>query len=256
MSRVVAGTPRPRTAPRPAWTRWAGSLGVVLGVYAVLIGASAWWLGRTPPPAASVAAEALQVELAPRAEAPPAPPTDVAQGPLQQAQHRAQPTPQPTPALRLPSQDQPDAQAAPLPDTSSDPQRPADLHNLDQTQAPPEVQATAGERYAAVQTTAGQRSTAQATWQALLLGHLEQHRRYPATAQRLRQQGVAYVRFAVDRHGTASNIRLGQGSGHPLLDAETLATVSRSSPVPVPPPEIEGDPVEVMVPVAFFIRPR
>lgn len=94
------------------------------------------------------------------------------------------------------------------------------------------------------------------TWQGVLLGHLEQHRRYPRAAERLRQQGVAYVRFAVDRQGNARNIRIGQSSGHPLLDAETLDTVRRGSPVPPPPPEIGGDPVEVMVPVAFFIRRR
>ncbi len=45
-------------------------------------------------------------------------------------------------------------------------------------------------------------------------------------------------------------------AGHPLLDAETLATVRGGSPVPAPPPEIGGDPVEVMVPAAFFIRWR
>ncbi len=47
-------------------------------------------------------------------------------------------------------------------------------------------------------------------------------------------------------------------AGHPLLDAETLATVRGGGPVPAPapPPEIGGDPVEVMVPAAFFIRRR
>lgn len=49
-------------------------------------------------------------------------------------------------------------------------------------------------------------------------------------------------------------------AGHPLLDAETLATVRGGgpvpAPVPAPPPEIGGDPVEVMVPAAFSIRRR
>ena len=236
--------------------RWAGSLGIVLATYAIGIGAMLWWIGRAPPAPASAPPEALRVELAAVAEAPPVPPTDIAQGPSQQEQHRPKPEPQPLRAPVLPPQPHPDgeevAQRMPPPPE----QTPSDQHNVDQTLAPPEVQAKATQRYAAPQTMTGQRSDAQVTWQGLLLGHLEQHRRYPRGAERLRQQGVAYVRFAVDRQGNASNIRIGQSSGHPLLDAETLDTVRRGSPVPAPPPEIGGDPVEVMVPVAFFIRRR
>lgn len=186
---------------RAGQARWAGSLGIVLGTYAIGIAATLWWIGRAPPAPASAP------EVAQRTPPPPE-------------------------------------------------QTPSDQHNVDRTLAPPDVQAKATQRYAAPQTMAGQRSDAQVTLQGLLLGHLAQHRRYPRGAERLRQQGVAYVRLAVDRQGNARNIRIGQSSGHPLLDAETLDTVRRGSPVPAPPPEIGGDPVQVMVPVAFFIRRR
>lgn len=244
------------SAGRAGHARWAGSLGIVLAIYAISIAATLWWMGRAPTAPASAPPEALMLELAPVAEAPPVPPTDIAQGPSQQEQHRPTPEPQPVRALALPPQPHPDGEAVAQRMPPPTEQTPSDAHNVDQTLAPPDVQATTAQRYAAPQTMAGQRSDAQVTWQGLLLGHLEQHRRYPRGAERLRQQGVAYVRFAVDRQGNARNIRIGQSSGHPLLDAETLDTVRRGSPVPAPPPEIGGDPVEVMVPVAFFIRRR
>jgi protein TonB len=244
------------SAARAEHLRWVGSLGIVLAAYALGIGATVWWIARAPPPP-SAPPDSLMVELAPIAEALTVPHTDMAQGPAQQEQHRPEPEPRPVPALDLPPQPHPDGEeTARRSPPQAELETPSDLHNVAQTLAPPDVQAKDGQRYAAQQTLAGQRSADQATWQGLLLGHLEQHRRYPRAAERLRQQGVVYVRFAVDRNGNTSHLRIGQSSGHPLLDAETLETVSRSSPVPAPPAEITGDPVEVMVPVAFFIRRR
>ncbi|QCW26404.1 energy transducer TonB [Lysobacter enzymogenes] len=120
----------------------------------------------------------------------------------------------------------------------------------------PDLSAPAATTYAAPQSVSGRRDDAVAQWQNLLLGHLEKFRRYPRQAQRLNQQGVAYVRFAVDRGGAVSQIRIGRSSGYPALDAGTLETVRLAAPVPAPPAQIQGDPVEVMVPVAFFIRGR
>jgi len=80
-------------------------------------------------------------------------------------------------------------------------EQPADAVNVAQTLAPPDVQAPPSDRYAAAQTLAGAQQAAVVTWQGLLLGHLERHRRYPHSAERLRQQGVAYVRFAVGPAG-------------------------------------------------------
>jgi protein TonB len=127
--------------------------------------------------------------------------------------------------------------------------------NVAQTSAPPQVAADAAARYTAPQTTAGERSRAEATWEGRLLGHLQKHRRYPRQAERLRQQGVVYVRFAVARDGAVS-VEAGRSSGFALLDQETLDTVQRASPVPAPPAEVAGDPVQVMVPVSFFLRGR
>ena len=93
-----------------------------------------------------------------------------------------------------------------------------------------------------------------ATWQAQLLAWLERHKRYPRVAQEQRQQGVASLRFALDRQGRVLSFRLDKSSGFTLLDEEVLELIQRAQPVPAPPPEIPGDRIEVAVPVAFMLK--
>ena len=93
-----------------------------------------------------------------------------------------------------------------------------------------------------------------ATWQAQLLSWLERHKRYPRVAQEQRQQGVASLRFALDRQGRILSFRLDKSSGFTLLDEEVLELIQRAQPVPAPPPEIPGDRIEVLVPVAFSLK--
>ncbi|MDH1123289.1 energy transducer TonB, partial [Stenotrophomonas maltophilia] len=186
--------------------------------------------------------------------APPVPPREVATGPLQQQQQRQAPKPALREQPEAPVQPQGDLPPPRTPEPTPSPDV-ADA-NVAQTSAPPQVAADAAARYTAPQTTAGERSRAEASWEGRLLGHLQKHRRYPRQAERLRQQGVVYVRFAVARDGAVSGLKLGRSSGFALLDQETLDTVQRASPVPAPPAEVAGDPVDVMVPVSFFLRGR
>lgn len=234
--------------------RWATSLAIVLLAHAVLIGTLWWWASRTPPVVAVAPPAALMLELAPAAQAPPVPSRALPAGPLQQEQQRRVIVPKQHEQIKVPALPQGEL-AAPLEPPAKPTEEAADA-NVDRTLAPPDVPAQAAARYAAPRTTAGERSSASATWQGLLLGHLQQHRRYPRQSERLRQQGVAYVRFAVARDGRVSAPRIDRSSGFGLLDQETLDTVQRASPVPVPPAEVAGDPVEVMVPVAFYLRGR
>lgn len=235
------------------WLRWSGSLLIVLAVHGLAVGAALWWPTRTPPPA-DAAIQAVMVELAPLPEAPAQPATALPPGPRQVEQHKVTPAPRQKPVL--PSEPEPLAEQPPQPDEAAPEETPSDTANVDQSSAPPEVQAWPSESSAARQTVSGTPGAAAETWRGLLLGHLEQHRRYPRQAERMRQQGVAYVRFSVDRQGAVSAIRIGRSSGHPLLDEATIATVQRGNPVPPPPAAIGGDPVEVMVPVEFFLHRR
>lgn len=234
--------------------RWATSLVLVLLAHALLVGAAMWWTARAPAVSAVAPPAALMLELAPAAQAPAVPPREVATGPLQQQQQRQAPQPALREQPKAPPQ--PDGDLPPPRTLQPSPSQETAQANVEQTSAPPEVAADASARYAAPRTTAGERSRAEATWEGRLLGHLQKHRRYPRQSERLRQQGVAYVRFAVARDGQVSAVHLGQSSGFALLDQETLETVQRANPVPVPPAEVAGDPVEVMVPVAFYLRGR
>lgn len=236
--------------------RWGGSFIVALLLHAALIGGAVWWTLRSPPLLINdQPMEAVMVELAETPEAPPAPSTEIPPGPLQQEQAKAESQPAPRPDPPLPPDVVPEV-ADPYVPPQKQQKQASDDANVEQTLAPPAVTGERAERYAARQTTSGTQGQAVVTWQGLLLGHLEKYRRYPRLAERRREEGVAYVRFSVDRKGNASNIRIGRSSGHAELDEATLATVQRATPVPAPPPDVAGDPVEVMVPVEFFIRRR
>lgn len=60
------------------------------------------------------------------------------------------------------------------------------------------------------------------TWQSSLMLQLNESKRYPVQARRLRQEGIAYLRFTMDREGNALTANIEQNSGHSLLDEETL----------------------------------
>ncbi len=62
------------------------------------------------------------------------------------------------------------------------------------------------------------------------------------------------MRFAVDRNGKVLDFEIERSRGYELLDREVVALLERSSPLPPPPQEVEGERVEVVVPVEFFIR--
>jgi TonB family C-terminal domain len=98
------------------------------------------------------------------------------------------------------------------------------------------------------------RSVAVPTWQGELLAHLEQFKRYPRSARMRREEGMAVVRFVVDREGRVVSVRLERTSGADALDEESLALVDRAQPLPPPPDEVAGNRIEVVVPVQFQLR--
>lgn len=248
---------------------------------------AAWlWPRAVRSDAAGAAPAAILIELpAPSAPAHsstnptsvPAPTTVAARPAAPKPPRRPAPELQPSPtdvprAIERPMQPAAvDAAAAPItPETASPTSAPdeaeaaaispeAESRPASEPGPEPRTDASA---VAAATTTARQRGStqgrpaAEAAWQSRLLGHLEGFRRYPTRALRQRHEGVTYLRFSVDRHGRVGAVRLERGSGSDLLDAEALEVVRRAQPVPAPPPEIEGDPVEVVVPVQFRLRRR
>lgn len=92
------------------------------------------------------------------------------------------------------------------------------------------------------------------TWQGLLIAQLEAHKRYPVAARERGEQGVVYLRFAMDRQGKVLSFSLEKSSGFADLDQETLDLVQRSQPLPRPPPSITGSVIELVVPVQFELE--
>ncbi len=155
----------------------------------------------------------------------------------------AKPPPQ-TPAQEIlsPSAASSEESPVPAPPTSA---HPAAAASVAVAEKPP--------KSASAETDRAQRN-AMEQWQMRVLEHLQRHRRYPAQAQRRRQEGVAELRFSLDRHGRLLHVALEQGSGFEMLDAEALAVAARAQPFPPPPAAFGDNPIEVVVPVQFALR--
>ncbi|AUW57578.1 energy transducer TonB [Sphingobium sp. SCG-1] len=97
-------------------------------------------------------------------------------------------------------------------------------------------------------------SNAPDTWEGRVLAQLNKHRRYPRMAMARRQQGVPYIRFTVDREGKVLSSHLERSSGNADLDREAVALPKRASPLPRPPVERNGETLELVVPVEFFMK--
>ncbi len=85
---------------------------------------------------------------------------------------------------------------------------------------------------------------------------MERFKIYPGQAQFRGQQGVASVRFVLDREGRVLSVKLDKSSGVASLDEEAVALVRRAQPFPKPPQAVAGDRVELAAPVEFSLKGR
>ena len=87
-----------------------------------------------------------------------------------------------------------------------------------------------------------------------LLGVLNPHKDYPSAARWRREEGIVLLRFSMRRDGTVTAWRIERSSGSQDLDGAVEQMIRRASPLPAPPDELLGDPVEITVPVRFSLR--
>lgn len=80
---------------------------------------------------------------------------------------------------------------------------------------------------------------------------LARHRHYPRAALRARQQGTAWVRFVLDRHGAVSAAVLVDSSGYRLLDRAALDLIARAAPFPPLPADLQLDEIELLLPIDY-----
>lgn len=204
-----------------------------------------------PPPAAMV------VEIASLPSAPPVPPSEA---PPQPEQEQAQPKPVANklelppipklafnvkPAVTVPTKE-------PEPENKKQAERPAEeTTRAAAPAAPPKDEARAPTFGAPSKSSAN----AEANWNARIQAAIQRKLRYPATAKSAGQQGTPYIRLSIDRSGRVVGVTLRRPTGNALIDAEAVAVAQRAGPYPKPPAEVAGDPVLLLLPVEFVIRP-
>ncbi|MCW5735487.1 MAG: energy transducer TonB [Enhydrobacter sp.] len=264
--------------------RWTGSFALVLAAHAAAIGAALSWAEATapynPPPAA------VMLELAPEPAAPEATPNDAPPAPeLSEAVPEPEEPPPPVdikpmkieiplaevpPPVDIPPPeavviDLPPPEAPPPVDLKPPPPkpkpRPVERPKVQEKKPPAQAaapQATPDQAPRAAAPMQGASpappSAALPTWRGLLLRHLERHKRYPAEAQRQRQEGMVYVRFTLSRDGRVLSARMERPSGVASLDQEGLDLLQRAQPMPPFPPDQPGESMELIVPIQFSLK--
>ena len=218
-------------------TRLAGMGGTAMVGAAIVLCSFVTWRVVQPlvePPAMIV------VNLQ-SSEAPPEPVREVPEGPeqVQQQEQRATPQERPDPPPEITPRLSSFTQPLPPPV-----EQPTAVNPVPETTAPISRPAPPSNRTS---------SNIDATWQALLLAHLEKYRRYPARARAARQQGVANVTFRVNREGMVLSATIQHGSGFYTLDQAALDTLQRAQPLPAIPDD-RPDIVELTLPFEFFVR--
>ena len=148
----------------------------------------------------------------------------------------------------------PPAPPPPQPIRAAAPPRPAPRPAQPAPPRPVEAAATAPAGIAAPVAPAPRSSSPPPSYVGRLLAALERHKDYPMAARFRRAEGTVLLRFAMRRDGTVASWRIDRTSGHEDLDAAVAQMIRRASPLPAPPPELAGDPVEVVVPVRFTLR--
>lgn len=91
-------------------------------------------------------------------------------------------------------------------------------------------------------------------FQRALQRHLIREMRYPLAARAKKEEGIVYVRVAMDRRGFVKSAKIQDASDFPLLNQEAIAVVQRAQPLPLPPDAVAGDPVDLIIPVTFSLR--
>lgn len=124
--------------------------------------------------------------------------------------------------------------------------------------APRSTAAPRAERQASLQSSpqAGRAAAAAAlpSYRDRLAAHLARFKQYPSASKAAGEQGTAMLSFTVGRSGQVLGSRLARSSGHPALDAETMAMIQRAQPLPSFPPEMTQTSLSFTVPVNFSLR--
>lgn len=223
---------------------WAASAVIIVGLHAA--GAAALFTWHDPV-SFGMPSDAVVIDLAPYS--PPSETVeDIAPGPVQEEEAPPPPPKQekveetidekvdvpPSPAPAVAALPPPEPEKPKPPEPTPAPVAPAPA-----TTAPPRPHASKAEIE---------------SWEGNIAKQLELHKSYPPFARAHGETGVVQLSFAIDRDGHVLSSKVVKSSGYATLDQETLATVQRAQPFPVPPNGLDGAKFEFTVPVKFSIR--
>ncbi|GGB96704.1 hypothetical protein GCM10011352_23540 [Marinobacterium zhoushanense] len=102
--------------------------------------------------------------------------------------------------------------------------------------------------------TQGGSPAAKQSWFAKLAAELARHKRYPLSARRRGQEGVAKISFLVNRKGELLEYKLSESSGYKLLDEAVIDMLLKAQPLPEFPAEMEQDEIRITLPVEFLLK--
>lgn len=254
----------------PAGWLIAASLAIALHVGGAALSLVQWPEEDTSFDAAGV----VPIELAPLATSTPLDSPESAPGPVTQeapntpeASKRTEATPPesvqveraplaPSPEVVLPDTKPREEKVEEKPEEKVSENNPTDPSVGDPvTRTPPKIDAPEAVTTAAPAVGAGREAVlAQATWQKSLLSHLNTHKRYPSEARARGQQGTVKVQFTIDRTGKVIESLVLTSADAGALDAEALAVLRRSSPLPAPPDSMPGETITLILPIQFHIK--
>jgi protein TonB len=219
--------------------RWTAAAAIVVGIHAALIGG--YLLLHQPDDEIGDDSSVVTVELAPIDSVADANQRDIAPGPEDMVEQKVTPTETEKPDQ--PKVDEPPPPLATTADIALPEQKPPEKV---EEQTPPAPRTTAR--------VIGGAPRVEATWEAGLVKHLQQYKRYPSEAQSRSEEGVVLLSFSVDRNGHVLAHHVVHSSGHADLDDEVMAMIVRAQPLPAFPPSMTQPKLDLTVPIRFSLR--
>jgi protein TonB len=90
-------------------------------------------------------------------------------------------------------------------------------------------------------------------WEAAMREQLARYKRYPDEARSQHQEDTVSLRISVARNGQVLRVSVVNSHGYRLLDQEALQMVQLAEPLPPLPAALDGDRLNIVVPIEFFL---
>lgn len=86
-----------------------------------------------------------------------------------------------------------------------------------------------------------------------LMAWLNQYKRYPIDAKKLKQQGIVQLQFTLNPMGKILAKSIKKSSGYSLLDQSALTMLTQAEPLPAPPEQLQRERLTLVIPINFSL---